>query len=82
MLYRGARAVLFDEPTAVLSPAEVTSLLATLRSLAADGAAARGARVGGVVMHVGVVMAKYTFPSCGVGERGRLPPAVGRSAPV
>ncbi len=39
VLYRGARVLLLDEPTAVLSPGEVTALLATLRSLAAAGAA-------------------------------------------
>lgn len=39
VLYRGATAVLFDEPTAVLSPAEVQSLLKALRALADGGAA-------------------------------------------
>ncbi|MBI5517016.1 MAG: ABC transporter ATP-binding protein [Deltaproteobacteria bacterium] len=39
VLYRGARVLLFDEPTAVLSPGEVGPLLQTLRSLADDGAA-------------------------------------------
>jgi simple sugar transport system ATP-binding protein len=38
VLYRGARAVLLDEPTAVLSPAEVGELYATLRRLADGGA--------------------------------------------
>ncbi|MBL8679640.1 MAG: ABC transporter ATP-binding protein [Myxococcales bacterium] len=35
----GARCVLLDEPTAVLSPQEIRSLLDVLRSLARDGAA-------------------------------------------
>lgn len=38
VLYRGARALLLDEPTAVLSPVEVDELYKTLRSLADDGA--------------------------------------------
>ena len=38
VLFRGARTILFDEPTAVLSPREVTALLDTLRALAAAGA--------------------------------------------
>jgi simple sugar transport system ATP-binding protein len=38
VLFRGAKTVLFDEPTAVLSPREVGSLLDTLRALAAAGA--------------------------------------------
>jgi general nucleoside transport system ATP-binding protein len=36
-LWRGARVLLVDEPTAVLSPPESAQLLATLRSLAAGG---------------------------------------------
>ncbi len=39
VLYRGARVVLLDEPTAVLSPAEVGALLDTVRALGADGVA-------------------------------------------
>jgi len=38
VLYRGARAILLDEPTAVLSPVEVEELYATLRRLAQQGA--------------------------------------------
>lgn len=38
VLYRGARALLLDEPTAVLSPVEVADLYRTLRELAAGGA--------------------------------------------
>jgi simple sugar transport system ATP-binding protein len=38
VLYRGARAVLLDEPTAVLSPLEAVDLYATLRRLAEGGA--------------------------------------------
>ena len=38
VMVRGARAILLDEPTAVLSPIEVHELYAMLRSLAADGA--------------------------------------------
>ncbi|MBK9260512.1 MAG: ATP-binding cassette domain-containing protein [Polyangiaceae bacterium] len=38
VLYRGARAVLLDEPTAVLSPIEAAELYATLGKLAKDGA--------------------------------------------
>jgi simple sugar transport system ATP-binding protein len=38
VLYRGARAVLLDEPTAVLAPIEVDELYATLRRLAEGGA--------------------------------------------
>ncbi|MBM4358360.1 MAG: ATP-binding cassette domain-containing protein [Deltaproteobacteria bacterium] len=37
VLYRGAKAILLDEPTAVLSPLEVTELYATLRRLAERG---------------------------------------------
>lgn len=37
VLFRGARALLLDEPTAVLSPLEATELFATLRTLAAEG---------------------------------------------
>jgi ABC-type uncharacterized transport system ATPase subunit len=37
VLYRGARVVLLDEPTAVLSPTEVHALLDTVRALAAEG---------------------------------------------
>ncbi len=37
VLFRGARAVLLDEPTAVLSPIEVGELYATLRALADAG---------------------------------------------
>ena len=36
-LYRGARVLVLDEPTAVLSPPEVTELWAVLRRLRADG---------------------------------------------
>ncbi len=38
VLYRGARALLLDEPTAVLAPLEVDELYTTLRKLAAGGA--------------------------------------------
>jgi simple sugar transport system ATP-binding protein len=38
VLYRGARAVLLDEPTAVLSPLEAEDLYVTLRRLADGGA--------------------------------------------
>ncbi|MBW2458060.1 MAG: ATP-binding cassette domain-containing protein [Deltaproteobacteria bacterium] len=38
VLFRGARAILLDEPTAVLSPVEVDELYQTLRSLAKQGA--------------------------------------------
>jgi simple sugar transport system ATP-binding protein len=38
VLYRGARALLLDEPTAVLSPLEAEDLYATLRRLADGGA--------------------------------------------
>src|SRR5262245_56743315 len=38
VLYRGARALLLDEPTAVLSPLESDDLYATLRRLADGGA--------------------------------------------
>jgi simple sugar transport system ATP-binding protein len=38
VLYRGARALLLDEPTAVLSPLEADDLYATLRRLAEGGA--------------------------------------------
>lgn len=38
-LYRGARILILDEPTAVLTPQETESLFATLRRLAADGLA-------------------------------------------
>lgn len=38
VLYRGAGAILLDEPTAVLSPVEVDQLYGTLRKLAAEGA--------------------------------------------
>ncbi len=38
VLYRGAKAILLDEPTAVLSPLEADELYATLRRLAAEGA--------------------------------------------
>jgi simple sugar transport system ATP-binding protein len=37
VLFRGARALLLDEPTAVLSPIEAEELYATLRRLADDG---------------------------------------------
>lgn len=38
-LYRGARVLILDEPTAVLTPQESESLFETLRRLAADGMA-------------------------------------------
>jgi simple sugar transport system ATP-binding protein len=38
MLYRGARILILDEPTAVLAPQEAQDLFATLRSMVADGA--------------------------------------------
>ena len=37
LLYRGARILVFDEPTAVLTPQESTNLIKTIRSLAANG---------------------------------------------
>jgi general nucleoside transport system ATP-binding protein len=37
MLYRGARVLIMDEPTAVLAPQEVDDLFRTLRSMTADG---------------------------------------------
>ena len=37
LLYRRARILILDEPTAVLSPPETAKLFATLRSLAAEG---------------------------------------------
>ena len=37
LLFRGARILVFDEPTAVLTPHEAASLIKTLRSLAAGG---------------------------------------------
>ncbi|MDC0678016.1 ABC transporter ATP-binding protein [Sorangium atrum] len=37
VLYRGARAILLDEPTAVLSPLEADALYATLRRLVREG---------------------------------------------
>jgi simple sugar transport system ATP-binding protein len=39
VLHRGATVVLLDEPTAVLSPAEVTGLLGAIRAMAERGAA-------------------------------------------
>ncbi len=36
-LYRGARVLILDEPTAVLTPQEVQSLFVTLRRMAAEG---------------------------------------------
>jgi general nucleoside transport system ATP-binding protein len=38
VLYRGAKVLILDEPTAVLVPQEVEELFATLRRLVADGA--------------------------------------------
>ncbi|MCX6465828.1 MAG: ABC transporter ATP-binding protein [Pseudonocardiales bacterium] len=37
VLYRGARTIILDEPTAVLVPQEVDDLFATLRAMRADG---------------------------------------------
>ncbi|MFL5643378.1 MAG: ABC transporter ATP-binding protein [Chloroflexota bacterium] len=37
LLYRGARILIMDEPTAVLAPQEIDELFRTLRSMAADG---------------------------------------------
>jgi general nucleoside transport system ATP-binding protein len=37
VLYRGARTIILDEPTAVLVPQEVEDLFATLRTMQADG---------------------------------------------
>jgi len=37
VLYRDARVLIMDEPTAVLTPPEVEGLVTTLRSMAADG---------------------------------------------
>ncbi len=37
LLYRGARILVLDEPTAVLTPQEAADLMRTLRALAADG---------------------------------------------
>ena len=37
LLYRGSRILVFDEPTAVLTPQEAANLAGTLRTLAADG---------------------------------------------
>jgi general nucleoside transport system ATP-binding protein len=39
VLYRGAKILLLDEPTAVLSPREITTLLDTIRGLAQAGTA-------------------------------------------
>ncbi len=39
VLHRGATVVLLDEPTAVLSPREVSGLLSSIRAMAAQGAA-------------------------------------------
>lgn len=38
-LYRGARVLILDEPTATLSPAEIDQLIGKLRGMADDGAA-------------------------------------------
>jgi len=37
LLYRGARILIMDEPTAVLAPQEIEAMMRTLRSMAADG---------------------------------------------
>lgn len=37
LLYRGAKVLVFDEPTAVLTPQEAAGLIGTLRDMAADG---------------------------------------------
>ncbi|CAA9313642.1 MAG: hypothetical protein AVDCRST_MAG93-5380, partial [uncultured Chloroflexia bacterium] len=37
LLYRGAKILIFDEPTAVLTPQEAEKLIATLRDMAAQG---------------------------------------------
>ena len=39
MLYRGARILILDEPTAVLAPQEAEELFVTLRAMTAEGAA-------------------------------------------
>ena len=36
-LYRGAQILILDEPTAVLAPKEIDELIATMRSLVAQG---------------------------------------------
>jgi ABC-type uncharacterized transport system ATPase subunit len=36
-LYRGANVLILDEPTAVLAPQEIDELIATMRSLVAQG---------------------------------------------
>ena len=37
MLYRGAKILIMDEPTAVLTPQEIDELFVTLRSMVAGG---------------------------------------------
>ena len=44
VLYRGAKIIILDEPTAVLVPQEVDELFESLRELTASGATAKRAR--------------------------------------
>ncbi len=37
MLYRGAKILIMDEPTAVLAPQEIEDLIHTLRTMVAEG---------------------------------------------
>jgi general nucleoside transport system ATP-binding protein len=73
VLSRGARVLILDEPTAVLSPAEIAALLASLRRLTAEGCAVvlishkldevRHAAQRLTVMRRGQVVARFDDPA-------------------
>ena len=77
MLYRGARILIMDEPTAVLAPQEIDELFRTLRAMTAGGDSI--VFISHKLDEVLAIADRVTVLRRGQGHRRRASPAAGRT---